>query len=207
MRDLFVKICGITNLDDALLSVEAGADAVGFIFYDQSPRAVKPLVVRRIVEYLPGHVTKVGVFVHAAPKDVAAICREVRLSAAQLYGKQSQTELRELETGVIKAFQVGKGFDVRILSRYRVDAFLLDTLVKGKSGGTGKTFDWNIARRATKYGKVILSGGLNPDNVSEAVRFVRPYGVDVCSGVEARPGKKDSKKVREFIQRAKTSLR
>jgi phosphoribosylanthranilate isomerase len=207
MRDLFVKICGITNLDDALLSVEAGADAVGFIFYDQSLRAVKPLVVRRIVEHLPGHVTKVGVFVHAAPKDIAVICREVRLSAAQLYGKQTQTELRQLETGVIKAFQVAKGFDVHLLSRYSVDAFLLDTLVKGKAGGTGKTFDWNIARKATTYGKVILSGGLNPDNIAEAVRFVRPYGVDVCSGVEARPGKKDSKKVREFIQRAKTSLR
>lgn len=207
MRDLFVKICGITNLDDALLSVEAGADALGFIFYDQSPRAVKPLAVRRIVEYLPRHVTKVGVFVHAAPKDVSAVCREVKLSAAQLYGKQTQAELRELETGVIKAFQVGKGFDVRILSRYSVDAFLLDTLVKGKAGGTGKTFDWNIAQKATKYGKVILSGGLNPENVSEAVRFVRPYGVDVCSGVEARPGKKDPNKVTEFIQRAKTSLR
>jgi len=207
MNDLFIKICGITNLDDALFSVESGADALGFIFYDQSPRKVRPQTVRRIVEQLPDHITKVGVFVHPTARDVAATCREVKLSAVQIHGDQTQSELREFEMSVIKAFQVGEGFDLRILSRYSVQAFLLDTLVKGKAGGTGKTFDWNIARRATKYGRVILSGGLNPDNVGEAVRFVRPYGVDVCSGVEERPAKKDTKKVREFIQKARTSLR
>jgi len=206
MSDLFVKICGITNLEDALLSVESGADAVGFIFYNQSPRFVSPETVRRIVEQLPESISKIGVFVNPSVRDVSAICGEVKLSAAQVHGNHTDGELRKLGTNLIKAFQVDDDFEVRILRRYSVEAFLLDAFVKGKAGGTGKTFDWDIARKATKYGRVILSGGLNPNNVGDAVRFVRPYGVDVCSGVEKRPGKKDLKKVREFIQNARNSF-
>lgn len=206
MSDLFVKICGITNLEDALFSVQSGADALGFIFYDQSPRCVRSEIVHNIVEQLPESVARVGVFVNPTTREVATICRHIRLTAIQVYGIQTDGELRELGMSVIKAFQVGKGFDVEQLGKYSVKAFLLDTFFEGKAGGTGKTFDWEIAQRATKYGKVILSGGLSPANVSEAVRFVRPYGVDVCSGVEERPGKKDLKKVKEFIQRARTSL-
>jgi phosphoribosylanthranilate isomerase len=206
MSDLFVKICGITNLEDALASVESGADALGFILYEQSPRYMKPENVRRILEQLPESVARIGVFVNPTAKGVAAVCEHLRLTAIQVYGNQTSGELRELGTSVIKAFQVDKGFDVEQLRDYSVEAFLLDTFVKGKAGGTGMTFDWAIAKRATKYGKVILSGGLNPDNIGEAVRFVRPYGVDVCSGVEERPGKKNSKRVEEFVRRARESF-
>lgn len=207
MTDLFVKICGITNLQDALVSVQSGADALGFVFYDRSPRFVSPETLRRIVGQLPESVSLIGVFVNPSVRDVSSVCREVKLSAVQAHGNLTDSELRKLGTSVIKAFQVDKEFDVRLMRKYSVEAFLLDAFAEGKAGGTGKTFDWNVARRATKYGRVILSGGLNPKNVAEAVRFVRPYGVDVCSGVEVRPGKKDSEKVREFIQRAKTALR
>jgi phosphoribosylanthranilate isomerase len=206
MSNLFVKICGITNLEDALFSVESGADALGFIFYNESPRCVKPEAVRHIVGQLPESVERIGVFVNPTTSDVAYICQHIRLTALQVHGNQRDGELRELGTRIIKAFQVGKDFDGQQLRKYSVEAFLLDTFIKGKAGGTGKTFDWEIAQRATKYGRVILSGGLNPDNVGEAVRFVRPYGVDVCSGVEERPGKKDLRKVKEFIQNAKSSL-
>jgi phosphoribosylanthranilate isomerase len=158
------------------------------------------------VGQLPESVARIGVFVDPKARDVADICEHIRLTAIQVHGNQIDGELRNLGASVIKAFQVDKGFDVEQLRDYSVEAFLLDTFVKGKAGGTGRTFDWRIAQRATKYGKVILSGGLNPDNVAEAVRFVHPYGVDVCSGVEERPGKKDLKKVGEFIQKAKSCL-
>ncbi|MGA9362802.1 MAG: phosphoribosylanthranilate isomerase [Bacteroidota bacterium] len=206
MSELFVKICGITNLEDALFSVESGADALGFIFYNQSPRCVEPETVQNIVAQLPKPVARIGVFVNPTVRDVTTVCQHIRLTSLQVYGNQTDGELQELGTSVIKAFQVEKGFDVEQLRDYSVEAFLLDTFVRGKTGGTGRTFDWKIGQRATKYGKVILSGGLNPDNVAEAVRLVHPYGVDVCSGVEERPGKKDLKKVKEFIQKAKSSL-
>jgi phosphoribosylanthranilate isomerase len=206
MSDLFVKICGITNLEDAVFSVQSGANALGFIFYDKSPRHVEPETVHRIVKQLPESVARIGVFVNPTVEDVSTICRHIRLTALQVYGNQSDGELRALGMNVIKAFQVDSRFDVEQLRRYSVDAFLLDTFVGGKAGGTGKTFDWEIAQRATKFGRVILSGGLNPDNIADAVRFVRPYGVDVCSGVEERPGKKDLKKVEEFIRKARESF-
>lgn len=204
MNSLFVKICGITNLDDALYSVEWGADALGFIFYEQSPRSIELRAVSRIVNRLPEHVTKVGVFVNPSRQDVTKVCREVKLSAIQLHGDQTPDEVEEYEMSVIKAFQVKEGFDVEVLRNYSVQAVLLDAFDRTKMGGTGKTFDWNIARKAKQYGKIILSGGLTPKNVDEAARFVRPYGVDVCSGVEESAGKKNLKKVKEFIQRAKT---
>jgi phosphoribosylanthranilate isomerase len=206
MSDLFVKICGITNLEDALFSVESGADALGFIFYDRSPRNVTAKAVSHIVGQLPESVTEVGVFVNPSVGDVSTICEHIRLNAIQVHGNQTDGELREFGTRIIKAFQVDRDFDVEQLRKYSVEAFLLDAFVKGKAGGTGKTFDWKIAQRATAYGKVILSGGLNPNNVGEAVCLVRPYGVDVCGGVEERPGKKDFKKVQEFIRNAKSSL-
>jgi len=207
VRELFVKICGITNLKDALCSLESGADAVGFIFYDRSPRRVSVQAARQIVEQLPESITKVGVFVNPSARDVSTVYQHVKLTAIQVYGDQSDDELRKLGTSVIKAFRVGQDFDVEQLRKYSVDAFLLDSFVRGQVGGTGETFDWSIAKKAMEHGKVILSGGLKPENVEEAVRFVHPYGVDVCSGVEERPGKKDLKKVRDFIQRAKSSLK
>jgi phosphoribosylanthranilate isomerase len=140
MSDLFVKICGITNLEDALFSVEPGADALGFIFYDQSPRCVRPEAIGHIVGQLPESVAKVGVFVNPSVRDVSTICQHIKLTAIQVHGNQTEGELRKLRTSIIKAFQVDKEFDVEQLCKYSVDAFLLDAFVKGKAGGT-KVFD------------------------------------------------------------------
>lgn len=203
-QDLFVKICGITNLEDAQHAVRCGADAVGFIFFEQSPRFVSHRKAAEIARTLPEHISKIGVFVNADGKFVRDIVHHVNLSAVQLLGNEGADDLVSLETSVIKVFRVGEDFDVEVMKNYIVDAFLLDAMKDGSYGGTGKTFDWNIALKAKEYGRIILSGGLTPANVEDAVRFVRPYGVDVSSGVEARPGKKDPEKVRDFIARAKS---
>ena len=203
-QDLFVKICGITNLEDAQHAVRCGADAVGFIFHEESPRFISHNRAADIARSLPDHISKIGVFVNADLKFVRDIVRHVNLSAVQLLGKEAPDDLVNFETSVIKVFRVDRKFDVEVLKNYIVDAFLLDTYKKGMHGGTGRTFDWNVAVQAKEFGRVILSGGLTPENVEDAVRFVRPYGVDVSSGVEVRPGKKDPAKVREFIMRAKS---
>ena len=203
-QDLFVKICGITNLDDAKFAVRCGADAIGFIFHEESPRFISHHRAAEIVKGLPEHISKIGVFVNAERKFVRDIVNHVNLSAVQLLGNDGPDDLVNFETSVIKVFRVYKDFDVDVMRNYIVDAFLLDTYKEGSYGGTGKTFDWNIAIKAKEHGRIILSGGLNPDNVEDAIRFVRPYGVDVSSGVEGSPGRKDPKKVREFIMRAKS---
>jgi phosphoribosylanthranilate isomerase len=203
-QDLFVKICGITNAEDALHAVRCGADAVGFIFHEESPRFISHPKAAEIVQRLPDHVSKIGVFVHADRKFIHDVISRVSLSAVQLYGSEGPDDLVNYETSVIKAFRVAPDFDVEVMRNYIVDAFLLDTYKGGSFGGTGRTFDWNLALKAKEYGRIILSGGLTPENVEEAVRFVQPYGVDVSSGVEREPGKKDPAKVREFIIRAKS---
>ncbi|HTY39360.1 MAG TPA: phosphoribosylanthranilate isomerase [Bacteroidota bacterium] len=203
-QDLFVKICGITNLEDARHAIKCGADAIGFIFYEESPRFISHRRAAEIVRALPEHISKIGVFVNADLRFVREIVKRVNLSAVQLLGSEAPDDLVNFETSVIKVFRVGKDFDVEALKSYIVDGFLLDAHSDGVFGGTGKTFDWNVAVRAKDYGRIILSGGLSPDNIEDAVRFVRPYGVDVSSGVEAQPGKKDPVKVREFIMRAKS---
>jgi len=156
------------------------------------------------VRSLPKRTSKIGVFVNADLKFVRDIVKHVNLSAVQLLGNDGPDDLVDFDTSVIKVFRVGREFDVEVMKNYIVDAFLLDALSEGTYGGTGKTFDWNIAIKAKEYGRIILSGGLTPENVEDAVRFVRPYGVDVSSGVEAKPGKKDHGKVRDFISRAKS---
>lgn len=203
-QDLFVKICGITNLADAKFAVHCGADAVGFVFHKESPRFITHYHAAEIVKSLPEHISKIGVFVNAEMKFVRDIINHVNLSAVQLLGNDGPDDLVNFETSVIKVFRVYKDFDVDTMRNYIVDAFLLDTYKEGSYGGTGKAFDWNIAIKAKEHGRIILSGGLNPDNVEDAIRFVRPYGVDVSSGVEGSPGRKDPKKVREFIMRAKS---
>jgi phosphoribosylanthranilate isomerase len=203
-QDLFVKICGITNLEDAKFAVQCGADAIGFVFHEDSPRFISHYRAAEIVKSLPEHISKIGVFVNAEKKFVQEIIKHVNLSAVQLLGDAGADDLLGYDTSVIKVFRVYKDFDVATMKNYLVDAFLLDTYKEGSYGGTGKAFDWNIAVRAKEYGRIILSGGLSPENVEDAVRFVRPYGVDVSSGVEGSPGKKDPKKVREFIMRAKS---
>lgn len=202
-QDLFVKICGITNLEDAQHAVRCKADAVGFIFYEPSERYIHPDSAAAIVSRLPDHISKVGVFVNADTRYVHEVTAKVRLSAAQLYGNEGADDLVGYEISVIKVFRIKQDFDVEVMQNYVVDAFLLDTHSETRYGGTGRTFDWNIAIRAKEYGRIILSGGLTPDNIEDAVRFVQPYGVDVSSGVESSPGKKDPNKVRDFIARAK----
>jgi len=205
VQDLFVKFCGITNLEDARFAASLGADAVGFIFYPQSERYVDPQKAAEIVARLPEHVSKIGVFVNASKSEILDVVGSVKLSAVQLYGKEGPDDLVNFETSVIKVFRVDPTFDVERMKNYIVDAFLLDTYHAGLYGGSGKTFDWNIAVKAKEYGKIILSGGLNPDNIEAAIRLVQPYGVDVSSGVERAPGKKDREKMRDFISRARNA--
>jgi phosphoribosylanthranilate isomerase len=202
-QDLFVKICGITNMDDALHAVRCKADALGFIFYEPSDRYITPERAKKIVARVPDFVSKVGVFVDADPNYIHEVMKTVKLSAVQLSGDEGADDLVGFETSIIKVFRVKPEFDVDVMRNYVVDAFLLDTHSGAKMGGTGRTFDWNIAVRAKEFGKIILSGGLDPENITAAVRFVKPYGVDVSSGVELDIGRKDPEKVRDFIARAK----
>ncbi len=205
MESIYVKICGITNLDDALDAIKYGADAVGFIFHKESPRYISPENASLIVQELPKHITKIGVFVDSPRREIEAVLRSSSLSAIQLHGDQHPEDCTGYDVAVIKAFRVGENFDLTQLGLFEVQAILLDTLRPGKPGGTGETFDWNVAVQAKQYGKLLLSGGLTAKNIEDAIRFVRPYGVDVSSGVEKSPGKKDPGKVREFIIKAKTT--
>lgn len=201
-----VKICGITNPTDALRAASAGADALGFIFVRGTPRYVRPELVKPIVLSLPPLVVTVGVFVDADPEKVIEIVDFCRLDYAQLHGHESPKVCQRMQgRKLIKAFRIRTEDDVRELDHYRVDAYLLDTSVPGLPGGTGESFDWHIARAAGVSGKpIILAGGLNPDNVAEAIHAGRPMAVDVGSGVEARPGKKDKGLLEAFIRNAKS---
>ncbi len=205
MQDLFIKICGITNLRDAEQSVSLGANAIGFIFYEHSPRYVLPSRAAEIAAAMPEYISKVGVFVEASRAQILQTARRVNLSAVQLSGREGPDDLIDYETSVIKVFHVHPEFDTAVMNNYLVDAFLLDTFRDGSFGGTGMTFDWNVAVKAKQFGRVILSGGLTPENIEAAVRYVRPYGVDVSSGVESRAGKKDHAKLRDFIANARNA--
>ena len=199
-----VKICGITNKDDAWAAVELGADALGFVFYRRSPRYVRPERAREIIERLPPFVTTVGVFVNEEKETLKQGIEVSGVIAVQLHGEESPAYCASFRNmKVIKVFQVSDDFDPEILGDYEVDAYLLDAYRKGLYGGTGKTFSWEMARRAKKYGRIILAGGLTPENVAQAIREVGPYAVDVSSGVEQSPGVKDREKVRSFLARAK----
>ncbi len=196
-----VKICGITNVDDALAAVEYGADALGFVFA-RSPRQVAPRKVKEIVAQLPPLVTKVGVFVDS---DLAEIRRTISfcdLDLVQLHGSEGPEMCTALFPRVIKAFTVDNLPQPEVLRGYRVAAFMID---KEKGSHTPPEQIWAIAREMTTHGRVILAGGLTPENVIEAIRVARPYAVDVASGVEAKPGKKDIRKVEAFIRAAKSA--
>ncbi len=202
-----VKVCGITNLEDALVAALAGADALGFNFWPRSPRYIAPRAAADIIAQLPPLVTSVAVVVDEPPAQVARLARRSGVRAVQLHGEESPQDVAALAAdgfAVLKAVRVGRDFRPQQLRSYvGVDAFLLDTEVKGRRGGTGKSFDWKKARAANRYGRVLLAGGLTVENVGEAVAQARPYGVDVCSGVERRPGSKNHDLLREFIRRAK----
>ena len=195
-----VKICGITNGEDACCAVEHGADALGFNFYPPSPRYILPEVAGEIVRRLPPFVTPVGVFVNEEREQIEAVVASAGLRAIQLHGDEPPEACLGHSVPVIRAARVGDRFDPENLKAFPVDTFLLDTAKAGLYGGTGKTFDWGLAREAATCGRIILSGGINPDNVAEAIRAVRPYAVDVNSGVEAEPGRKDPHKLAAFCR-------
>jgi phosphoribosylanthranilate isomerase len=205
-----VKICGLTNPEDALVAAEAGADLLGFIFYPPSPRSVTPERAGWVVEAVQRAslaVRFVGVFVDEEPGTVRQIAARCDLDYAQLHGTEPPemvATLMDEGLSIIKAFRVRDGTSLAEIERYRATAYLLDTYVPGQPGGTGHTFDWELAVPARRHGPVVLAGGLTPDNVAQAVRMVHPWGVDVASGVEAAPGCKDHDRLRRFITAAKT---
>ena len=195
-----VKVCGTTSLKDALLAVDSGADAVGFVFYKKSPRYIAQREVKDIIAELPPFIEAVGVFVNDTSDKVNRVAEQCRLTAVQLHGDESPAFCRRIKRRVIKAIRVQDANSLKGMLNYDVSGFLLDSYSDESRGGTGKIFDWNLALRAKKQGPVILAGGLNPYNVYTAIHRVKPYGVDVCSGVEKSPGIKDSRKIDEFIK-------
>jgi phosphoribosylanthranilate isomerase len=203
-----VKICGITNWADAKRAVESGADLLGFNFYKGSPRYVSPAKARQIVRRLPKGVSAVGVFVDEPESKMLEIARTVGLDQLQLHGDESPALVARLgrSIGVIKALRVRKTLRAGQVKSYRgASAILLDGFDRRARGGTGKAFDWKIARRAGRQGRIFLAGGLTPENVGEAIRAAKPYAVDVCSGVEAKPGKKDPGRMRSLMRAVKAS--
>ena len=208
-----IKICGITNMEDALAAAEAGADALGFVFAE-SPRRVDAKAVSKIVRKLPGQIATVGVFADQSADEVFAIMDGVGLHFAQVHGDLSTPEslpMGETQWGLIRALRVACADDIQAAASDELtticDAIVLDAHVEGLMGGTGQTFDWDLAIEAQSLGKpIILAGGLTPSNVAEAIGKVHPYAVDVSSGVESSPGKKDHDKIREFVRNAREAI-
>lgn len=199
-----VKICGITNLPDAQAAVAAGADMLGFIFAEKSPRRMTVESVAVLGRQLPLHVLRVGVFVDASEDFVMRACRECGLNLLQFHGSEPPEFCTQFGIMSIKAFRVRDEQSLATLLDYPTDAWLLDTYSESQEGGTGKTFNWDLACSAKQHGRpIFLAGGLTPENVAEAVRRVQPFAVDVSSGVEATPGRKDQAKVAAFIRAAK----
>jgi phosphoribosylanthranilate isomerase len=207
-----VKICGITRWEDARLACELGASALGFNFYEKSPRAIAPAAAWDIIRRLPPFVAPVGVFVNWKPAAVVALAKSLRLAAVQLHGNEDAECVAECakEITVVKALRVGKDFSLNRLNAFKgARAFLFDAAGSGERGGefggTGQKTNWEAAREATRSYRVILAGGLTPENVREAIQCVQPYGVDVASGVESSPGIKDPEKLRRFFNEVASS--
>lgn len=200
-----VKICGITNLEDALAAVEAGADALGFNFYKGSTRYLAPEAARLVVREVPPEVLCVGVFVNESREAVEEAVAESGVAAAQLHGDEPPEFCESLGVArVIKALRGRAGFEAAGATRYKTEAILLDAYDPCAWGGTGKTCDWELARRVREsVARLYLAGGLTPENVAEAIRAVAPFGVDVCGGVERAPGLKDHALVRRFVAAAR----
>jgi len=198
-----VKICGITTPEDARVAVEAGADALGFVFYDKSPRCINPIVAAKIIAAIPPFVQTVGLFVNEETERINWTADFCGLDLVQLHGDESPEDCTAVNRRVVKAFRVQNVTSLESLPLYHVSGYLLDAWSPDAYGGTGQTFNWEMAAAARQYGPIILAGGLTTDNVAEAVTAVHPYALDVSSGVESAPGKKDPEKVREFIRRAK----
>jgi phosphoribosylanthranilate isomerase len=201
-----VKICGITNLEDALLAAQAGADALGFVFWEKSPRAVLVDEAAGITRQLPPEIIKTGVFVNPPEDLVLRTVARCGLNLLQFHGEETPQFCLQFGVMSMKAFRIRDASSLDSLTDYATAAWLLDAYTPGAPGGTGETFNWELARLAQGRGRpVFLAGGLTPTNVGEAIRQARPYGVDVSSGVEISPGKKDPEKVVEFLKAAKAA--
>lgn len=199
-----IKICGLTNAEDAAAAVEAGADAVGFVFHKKSPRCAEAAVVKAIIKALPPFVLPVGVFVNEDAKVVRDVMDSCGLVLAQLHGDETAAYCEALGRPVLKAIRLKDQRSFLALAEFQgragVRGFLLDAFSPDAYGGTGQVADWSVAAEAASSTAILLAGGLTPENVSEAIRQVRPYGVDVSSGVEASPGKKHHEKISAFVQ-------
>jgi len=196
-----VKICGITSVADGLAAAEAGADMIGLMFYEQSPRHITLATAVEIARALPPFVLKVGVFVNPPEGFVLRAIAECGLNLLQFHGDETSDFCTQFGVMSLKALRMRDADSLKQLENYRTDAFLLDAHSKQGLGGTGEKFNWDLAIAAEKFGKpIFLAGGLTPENVADAVRQVHPFAVDVSSGVEFAPGKKDAAKVRAFIQ-------
>lgn len=202
-----VKICGITTPEDALTAVDAGADALGFVFYKESPRHIFPEEAARIITLLPPFVEAVGLFVNETPEVINQVARTCRLGLVQLHGDEPPADCNRIEARTMKAFRIHSMTCLDPIADYRLCGCLLDAYSPAAYGGTGTSFNWEIAREAVQRGhRIVLAGGLTPDNVADAIRYVQPWAVDVSSGVELSPGHKDPAKVRAFIRNAKEAL-
>jgi phosphoribosylanthranilate isomerase len=201
----FIKICGITNACDARMAVDAGADAVGLVFAE-SPRRVNVEVARRISLALPENIISVGVFVDEEQAEILRISREVRLDLAQLHGDETPEDVTAIRQGgvkVMKALRVKGAASLRALDGYEADLILLDAHSERALGGTGQKFDWEVAKSLRGRDNIVVSGGLGPENVREAVEFFEPYGVDASSSLEDEPGRKNGERVRRFVLAAR----
>jgi phosphoribosylanthranilate isomerase len=202
---VFTKVCGITNPGDAREAADVGADAIGLIFAE-SPRRVDVEEARRISIALPDDILKVGVFVDAGPEEVLRTAREARLDLAQLHGDETPetvSAIRGVGLPVMKAVRVRSAEALETLKGFEADLFLLDAWSARARGGTGETFDWELAKSVKGHDNIVISGGLSPENVREAIGFFEPYGVDASSSLEERPGEKDGERVRRFVRAAK----
>ncbi len=198
--DAKIKICGLTNVEDALDAVAAGADFLGFVLWERSLRHVTVERAREIARQLPPSTPRVGVFVDATVEQVMFSLRVCDFAALQFHGQESPAYCQQFGVMTIKAFRIRDAASLSALSAYDTDAFLLDSQVEGRPGGTGETFDWSLAAQAKKFDKpIFLAGGLTPQNVAAAIRAVQPFAVDVSTGVEISPGKKDPQKMRDFV--------
>ncbi|MFH0990433.1 MAG: phosphoribosylanthranilate isomerase [bacterium] len=201
-----IKVCGITSLDDAHLAIQEGAFALGFIFVSDSPRCIRVEEARKIIARLPLNIMKVGVFVNERTSVVNKIIQQTGITTIQLHGDESPADIQDYTIPVWKAFRVSKGFDSTRLSQFQVSAYLLDTYQEDRHGGTGETFNWKHAGAAKQYGPVVLSGGITPENALKAIESVHPYALDVNSGVESSPGKKDPEKLKRLFRAVKSTI-
>ena len=203
-----IKICGITNVEDATWAANLGADALGFVFYKDSPRCIREDTAKEIIRKLPPFVSSVGVFVNEKEDRVREISADCCLDILQFHGNESPDFCSHFDKKVIKAFSINDRKYLEVIPSYQVSAVLLDTYYEEIYGGGGKAFNWELASESKRFaGRVILAGGLDPANVLKAIQMVEPYGVDVSSGVESKPGKKDHVKLEKFIKTVKKAYK